>query len=164
VFKHAPGKGLATYSDSDWASDSITRRSVTGYFFTLAGGPVTWRSRAQTTVAHSSTEAEYMASSDCSHQVSWICNIFLELGMHLAPILVYIDNQGSIFIGSNPVQEIHTKHIDIKYHYLHECIAVKKIELFFVPTEDNTADIFTKNLGHLKFERFRGRLRIEFLP
>jgi hypothetical protein len=81
VFKHAPGKGLAAYSDSDWASDPITRWSVTGYFFTLAGGPVTWRSRAQTTVAYSSTEAEYMALSDCSRQVSWIHNIFLELGI-----------------------------------------------------------------------------------
>jgi hypothetical protein len=67
VFKHAPGKGLAAYSDSDWASDPITRQSVTGYFFTLAGGPVTWRSRAQTTVAHFSAEVEYMALSDCSH-------------------------------------------------------------------------------------------------
>jgi hypothetical protein len=151
------------YLDSDWASDPITRRSVTGYFFTLAGGPVTSQSKAQTTVAHSSTEAEYMASSDCCCQVSWICNIFLELSMRLSPIPVYIDNQGSIFIGSNPVQEICTKHIDIKYHYVHECIAVKKIELFFVPTKDNTADIFTKNLGCLKFERFRGQLGIEFL-
>jgi hypothetical protein len=133
VFKHALGKGLATYSDSDWASDPITRRSVTGYFFILAGGPVTWRSRAQTTVAHSSTEAEYMASSDCSRQVSWIRNIFLELGMRLAPIPVYIDNQGSIFIGSNPVQEIRTKHIDIKYHYVHECIADKKIRVILCP-------------------------------
>jgi hypothetical protein len=162
VFKHAPGKGLAAYSDSDWASDPITRWSVTGHFFTLAGGPIIWRSRAQTTVAHSSTEAEYMALSDCSHQVSWICNIFLELGMHLAPILVYADNQGSIFIGSNPVQEIRTKHIDVKYHYVRECIAVKKIVLYHVPTEDNTADIFTKNLGRLKFEKFKQQLGIEF--
>jgi Reverse transcriptase (RNA-dependent DNA polymerase) len=164
VFEHAPGKGLATYMDLNWASNPITRRSVTGYFFILAAGPITWQSRAQTTVAHSSTEAEYMASSDCSCQVSWICNIFLEPGMCLAPILVYIDNQGSIFIGSNPVQKIHTKHIDIKYYYVRGCIAVKKIELYFVSTEDNTADIFTKNLGHLKFERFRGWLGIEFLP
>jgi hypothetical protein len=155
VFKHAPGKGLATYTDSDWTSDPITRRSVTGYFFQLAGGPITWRSRAQTTVAHSSTEAEYMALSDCSRQVSWIRTIFLELGMRLGPILVYADNQGSIFIGSNPVQEIPTKHVDVKYHYVHECIAVKKIVLYHVPTKDNTADIFTKNLGRLKFEKFK---------
>jgi hypothetical protein len=84
--------------------------------------------------------------------------------MCLAPIPVYIDNQGSIFIGSNSVQEIHTKHIDFKYYYVCECIAVKKIELYFVPTEDNTADIFTKNLGGLKLEKFRGWLVIEFLP
>jgi hypothetical protein len=77
VFKHAPGKGLAAYLDLDWASDPITRWSVTGYFFTLASGPITWRSRAQTTVAHSSTEAEYMALSDCSRQVSWMLQFFL---------------------------------------------------------------------------------------
>jgi hypothetical protein len=164
VFKHAPGKGLAAYTDSDWASDPITRWSVTGYFFQLAGGPITWQSRAQTTVAHSSTEAEYMALSDCSCQVSWIHSIFLELGMRLGPILIYADNQGSIFIGSNPVQEIRTKHIDVKYHYVHECIVDKKIVLYHVPTEDNTADIFTKNLGCLKFEKFKKQLGIEFLP
>ena len=66
MFKHAPGEGLAAYMNPDWASDPITRWSVTGYYFTLASGPITWQSRAQTTVAHSSTEAEYMVLSDCS--------------------------------------------------------------------------------------------------
>ena len=164
MFKHAPGEGLAAHTDSDWASDPIMRRSVTGYYFTLASGPITWQSRAQTTVAHSLTEAKYMALSDCSHQVSWIQNVFLELGICLGPILVYGDNQGSIFIGSNPVQEICTKHIDIKYHYVCECIAEKKIDMFFVSSEDNTANLLTKNLGRLKFEKFRAQLGLEFLP
>ena len=93
-------KGIAAYTDSDWASDPITRWFVTSYFFKLAGGPIIWQSQAQTTVAHSSTEAEYMAMSDCSHQVSWIHNIFTELGICLGLFLVYGDNQGSIFIGS----------------------------------------------------------------
>ena len=162
VYDGKTAKGIAAYTDSDWASDPITRRSVTGYFFKLAGGPITWRSRAQTTVAHSSTEAEYMAMSDCSHQVSWICNIFTELGIRLGLFLVYGDNQGSIFIGSNPVQEIRTKHIDLKYHYVHECIAKGKIEVFFVSSKDNTADILTKNLGRIKFEKFCGQLGLEF--
>jgi hypothetical protein len=105
-----------------------------------------------------------MALSDCSHQVSWIRSIFLELGMQLGPTPIYADNQGSIFIGSNPVQEIRTKHIDVKYHCVCECIAVKKIVLYHVPTEDNTANIFTKNLGCLKFEKFKQKLEIEFLP
>ena len=162
VYNGKTAKGIAAYTDSDWASDPITRQSATGYFFKLAGGPITWRSQAQTTVAHFSTEAEYMAMSDCSHQVSWIHNIFYELSMHLGPFLVYGDNQGSIFIGSNPVQEIHTKHIDLKYHYVCECIAQGKIEVFFVPSEDNTADILTKNLGRIKFEKFRVELGLEF--
>ena len=156
-------KGIAAYTDSDWASDPITRQSVTGYFFKLAGGSITWRSRAQTTVAHSSTEAEYMAMSDCSCQVSWICNIFTELSICLGPFPVYGDNQGRcIFIGSNPVQEICTKHIDLKYHYVCECIAKGKIKVFFVPSEDNTANILTKNLGHTKFEKFRAEPGPEF--
>jgi hypothetical protein len=54
--------------------------------------------------------------------------------------------------------------IDLKYHYVRECIAVKKIVLYHIPTEDNTADIFTKNLGCLKFEKFKQQLGIEFLP
>ena len=82
--------------------------------------------------------------------------------MCLEPFLVYGDNQGSIFIGSNPVQEICTKHIDLKYHYVCECIAKGKIEVFFVPSEDNTADILTKNLGRIKFEKFRAELGLEF--
>jgi hypothetical protein len=95
--------------------------------------------------------------------MSWICNIFLEFGICLGPIPIYADNQGSIFIGSNPVQEIHTKHIDIKYHYMYECLAEKKIVIYHVPTEDNTTDIFTKNLVCLKFEKFKQQLSIEFL-
>jgi hypothetical protein len=97
-----------------------------------------------------------MASSDCSRQVSWICNIFLEFGMRLAPILVYIDNQGSIFIGSNPVQEIRTKHTDIKYHYMRECIADKKIELYFVPTEDNIITLLISSPKILDTSNLRG--------
>jgi hypothetical protein len=62
------------------------------------------------------------------------------------------------------VQEIRTKHIDVKYHYVCECITVKKIVLYHVPTKDNTADIFTKNLGCLKFEKFKQQLGIELHP
>jgi len=116
----------------------------------------------QKTIALSSTEAEYMALSNTSQQAVWIKSLFLELGIMLKVIPICGDNQGSIFIGSNTVQEHCTKHIDICYHYVHECIKEKKTNLFFIEGAKNPADMFTKNLGHVKFLEFRKQLGLEF--
>jgi hypothetical protein len=155
-------KGLVAYTDSDWAADKIRRRSVTGFFFKLAGGSITWRSHAQKTVALSSTEAEYMAISDCSRQAIWTKTLIKELGIGIKAIPIYGDNQGSIFIASNAVQESRTKHIDIRYHYIRELVYAKEVELMFVPGEMNPADMFTKNLQKVKFSQFRNQLGLEF--
>jgi len=162
VLDGASNKGLIAYSDSDYAGDPIKRRSQTGYFFKLANGAISWQSRAQKTVALSSTEAEYMALSDCSHQAVWMQQLYSELGLTQRPTPICADNQGSIFIGSNPVQERRTKHIDVRYHYIRECVEDGKVELFWVPTDENPADMFTKNLGHVKFLQFRSMLGLEF--
>ena len=162
VFDGPSNKGLVAYTDSDWAADPIKRRSVTGYFFKLANGIISWQSRSQKTVALSSTEAEYMALSDCSRQAVWMKTVFSELGMPLGPIPICGDNQGSIFISSNPVQERRSKHIDIRYHYVRECIEEQKIKIFFIEGSQNPADLFTKNLGQTKFEQFRNQLGLEF--
>ena len=94
------GQGLMACADSDWASDPTQRRSQTGFYLKLANGLISWTSRAQKTVVLSSTEAEYMAISDCSHQVVWIHTLLGELGYQLAPVLICRDNQGAIFIAS----------------------------------------------------------------
>jgi len=162
VLDGASNKGLIAYSDSDYAGDLIKRRSQTGYFFKLANGAISWQSRAQKTVALSSTEAEYMALSDCSRQAVWMQQLYSELGLPQRRTPICADNQGSIFIGSNPVQERRTKHIDVRYHYIRECVEDGKVELFWVPTDENPADMFTKNLGHVKFLNFRSMLGLEF--
>jgi len=154
VFDGNTNEGLIVHSDSDWAADINNRHSITGYFFKLARSSVSWLSRAQKTVALSSTEAEYMAISDCCQQAMWITNLFREIGFPILPITICGDNQGSLFIGSNPVQEKWTKHIDICYHYIRECIEDNKVSVVFVPGNDNLADMFTKNLDHLKFVKF----------
>jgi len=110
------------------------------------------------------TKAEYMAISDCCRQAMWITNLFREIGFPISLITICGDNQGSLFIGSNPVQEKQTKHIDICYHYIRECIEDNKVSVVFIPGNDNPADMFTKNLDRLKFVKFREQLGLTFRP
>jgi Reverse transcriptase (RNA-dependent DNA polymerase) len=122
VYDRPSDGGLEAYVDSDWASDLNIRKFITGYLVKLAGGIFAWNSRAQKTVALSSTEAEYMLLSNTSQQLVWVKNLLIELGIQLSPIPLYGDNQGSIFLASNPVQEKCIKHIDLRYHYIRDVV------------------------------------------
>ena len=95
-----------------------------------------------------------MAISDCSRQAIWIKTPIKELRIKIGSILIYGDNQGSIFIASDAVQESHTKHINICYHDIHKLVVVKEVELQFVPGEMNPTNMFTKNLQKIKFTQF----------
>ena len=103
-----------------------------------------------------------MSLSDCSRQVAWIKMLLEEIGYKLGPLPICSDNQGAIFISSNPVTERRSKHIDIRYHYIRELIEDKKVEVFYISTDENPADLFTKNLGRIKFLKFRGMLGLRF--
>ena len=160
IYNGKQKEGFVAYSDADWAGDQISRKSVTGYIIKLAGGPVSWVSRKQKTVALSSTEAEYMSLSDTSRQIIWIESLFHEIGMFLKNIQLGVDNQGAIFLASNPAQEHRSKHIDIRYHYVRGCIEEGKVELVYIPTNEQLADILTKNLSFDKFAQLRSKIGI----
>ena len=104
-----------------------------------------------------------MALSDCSRQVVWMHTLLGELGYHLKAIPVCGDNQGSIFIASNPVTEKRSKHIDIHDPYICEVISDGHVIMYFVPGDDNPADLLTKNLGVVKPRKFRDALGLEIL-
>ena len=95
-------QGLIAYADTDWGSNPLNRRSTTGHMVKLAHGAITWASVSQKTIAHSSTEAEYMSISDCSRQISWIKNLLTELDFPLGPVTLCGDNQGSLFLANKP--------------------------------------------------------------
>ena len=154
--------GLCTFVDTYWASDSQTCWSTTGFMMMLAGGIVFWNTHAQKTVAMSSTEAEYMSLSDRCRQLVWTNSLLKELHLDLAPLPLCSDNQGSIFIAQNAVTEKSSKHIDVCYHYIWEVITSGLIELYFIDGQENTADMFTKNLGHVKFHYHQSQLELEF--
>ena len=117
----------------------------------------TWR---QQRVRLSSTEAEYCGLTEVAKQLKWIHNLLTELGYELGPFLVCCDNQGAIFVASNPVQDGHLKHVECDDHYICEALEFKEIELYYVSTDKQTMDIFTKNLGCNKFIAGRNSLRL----
>lgn len=164
IYNGKEQEGLIGYTDSDYAEDPNHRRSVTGNVVMLAGCAVSWRSRTQKTVAQSSTEAEYMALAELAKQTMWIRHLLKELGINLSATPVCSDNQGAIFDASNAIQEKRIKHIDVRYHYVRECVEDKHLEVLFVPGNDNVADLFTKALGWVKFERFREMTGLVIYP
>ena len=156
TYQGGSNAGLIGYSDSDWAQDREDRHSVTGYVFFMAGGPLTWNSRRQDTVALSSTEAEYMALTESSRQCAWMRTFQREIGFqpnHPTPICS--DNMGSIHLASNPVQERRSKHIDTRHHFVREFVAKGSATLFWIEGKQQVADILTKNLAgnQPQFER-----------
>jgi hypothetical protein len=85
-----------------------------------------------------------------------------ELGYTLTAVPICGDNQGSIFIASNPVTEKRSKHIDIRYHYVREVVNRGLVKIYFIDGDENPADLLTKNLGSVKFLKFRAMLGLEF--
>ncbi len=152
---------LIGYSDADWAGDHDTRRSTTGHVLKLTGAAITWLSQRQPVMALSSTEAEYIALSSAAQQAVWLRRLYEELGLDAkAPNEVCEDNQGAICLASNPVAHKRTKHIDIRHHYICECVTAGLIKLVYVPTQEMTADLFTKSLPTTAFQRLRACLGI----
>jgi hypothetical protein len=163
VYSREPALGVVAYSDSDWASDTNTCRSTTGFFLKLAGGIISWTSHAQRTVALSSTEAEYMAILDCSCQCIWVKMLLEEIGYSIGPVPICGDNQGSLFMASNPITETRSKHIDIRYHFVRGAIENNQVDPYFISGAENPADLFTKPLACVKFEKFQAMLGLEIL-
>ena len=102
------------YSDADWASLLMDWKSMSGYVFLIRGGAVAWSSKKQPTAAMSTTEAEYMASSNVMTQAIWLRNLFMELNfIQPSPAELLLDNQSAIALASNPQFHARSKHINI---------------------------------------------------
>lgn len=137
---------LVVYSDADYAADTETRCSTTGYLSMLAGGPITWKSQLQKTVALSTMEAEYMAVSAAVQETIWLRRLLKELGEQdgASPTTVYCDNQSAICFTKNPVQHQRSKHIDVRYHFARQAQEENVVAVKYLPTEQMVADPLTK--------------------
>ncbi|KAK9211123.1 hypothetical protein WN943_000497 [Citrus x changshan-huyou] len=150
LFKKDCGQQCVGYCDSDFAGDLDKRRSTTGYVFTLGGGPVSWRSILQSTIALSTTEAKYMAATEAVKEVIWLKGLLGDLGVIQENITVFCDNQSAIFLGKNQTYHARTKHIDVKYHYVREIIESGVVLLRKIDTKDNPSDMLTNVVSGVK--------------
>jgi len=146
---------LEAYVDSDFAGNTDDRKSVTGYVVLLNGSVISWKSKKQPTVTLSSMEAEYVALTYCVMEIQFVMNLLKEMGVAVdTPVIVNEDNAGALFLAKNHSLGQRTKHIDIKYHYVRDLIENGIIEIKYVQTNWNLADIMTKSLGEEKHDKF----------
>ena len=146
------------YSDADWAGDQEDRKSTSGYLFQMAGGPVSWKSRKQDSVALSTAEAEYIALSSAAQETVWIRRLVTELGMEPeGPTTLMEDNQSAIAMAKNPQFHGRAKHIDIRHHFIREKVNGREIQLVYCPTGDMVADMLTKGLNQHQLRNLMGR-------
>jgi hypothetical protein len=156
------GLDLEAYCDADYAGDLDSRRSTTGYVFTLGGGAISWSSKLQPTVAASTTEAEYMAAASAIKEGLWLRTLLSEINLEgSVNIIIYADNQSAIKLLKNPVFSMRSKHIDVIYHFARERVARKDVEFKYIPTTEMVADALTKPLPSVKFSYCRTHMGIE---
>ncbi|KAG8489513.1 hypothetical protein CXB51_017534 [Gossypium anomalum] len=144
--------GVIGYVDADFAGDLDRRRSLTGYVFTIGGCAISWKATLQTTVALSTTEAEYMAITEACKEAIWLKGLFSELNEDLQISTVFCDSQSAIFLTKDQMFHERTKHIDVRYHFVRDIIAHGDIVVSKISTHENPADMMTKSLPITKFE------------
>ena len=158
------GMTLKGFTDSSWGDCQDGWRSSMGYCYTMGSGIILWSARKQKVVATSSTEAEYIAASESCKEAIWLCTM---LSLMPSPISqpsaaspvnatpLYCDNNRAVCLSLDPQFHSRTKHFDIRYHYIRQCIENGEISIQRVCTNDNIADIFTKPLAITPFTHFR---------
>ncbi|KAK9688343.1 GAG-pre-integrase domain [Popillia japonica] len=165
---------MDAYVDADWAADTVDRKSTTGILIRIFGNTILWKSQKQKIVSRASTHAEYYALANCVEEIRAsthaeyyalancveeiipIQGILEELGITFnSPVKVYQGNSGAITLGKNGKFSKNSKHIDVSYHFVHDYERKKLIDVQKIHTNDQVADILTKSLGKIRFQKFR---------
>ncbi|KAM1243720.1 hypothetical protein ACFX2G_035943 [Malus domestica] len=156
---------LQAFSDADWAGCSLDRRSTGGFCIFLGSSIISWSAKKQPTVARSSTEAEYRSLANTAAELSWISKLLVDIGYSppCSPQL-WCDNISAISLAKNPIFHARTKHVEIDYHYIREKVLAKQLDVRFVCTQDQVADIFTKSLSKSRFTFLRHKLSLRVPP
>jgi hypothetical protein len=147
---------------SDWAGSAVDMKSTSGCCFSLGLTVVSWFSRNQKSVALSFVKAEYMAASLASCEAIWLHKMLVGLfGQQLYSTVIHCDNQSCIKLPENPMCHDQLKQIEIRYHFIQDYVQRGALQLQYIPTDEQVADILTKSLTKEgKFIKFRDKLGV----
>jgi hypothetical protein len=151
---------LIGYSDADWAWCKIDRKSTSGTCQFLGRSLVSWASKKQNFVALSIAEAEYIVAGHCCAQLLWMRQTLKDYGYKLTKVPLLCDNESAIRMADNLVEHSRTNHIAIWYHFLRDHQQRGDIEIAYVSTKEQLANIFTKPLDEKTFTKLRHELNI----
>jgi hypothetical protein len=145
------------YSDADFAADVDRRRSTTGGAMIMQNAAVVWLSKLQSIVATSTAEAEYIAAATATKEGLWVRKLLGEVYGRVSPLNLVVDNQSAVVLISQHTagRSDRTKHIDVQYHFVRDRYQRGDMSVEFVPTVDQHADMFTKQLPGPSFRKHR---------
>ncbi|KAJ1032337.1 hypothetical protein NDA18_001823 [Ustilago nuda] len=139
---------LVAHSDANWASDTtVQRKSNSGSVVLVYGNPVAWKSATQKCVSLSTVEVEFIAATEATHEVLFLKQLLHPIGIATGTPTVYSDNTGCIQVSKDPRQHWKLKHINTKYHFICNNVQEGKVQIKYMDTTQNLADILTKPIG-----------------
>ena len=151
---------LEGFVDADFAGDVDMRASTTGVVFKVYGGAVVWGSKKQQATATSTVEAEFRAASHAVKEAIWLRGLLQELHVPVEGVPLYCDNTGCIQNLKNPMNSKYTKHVAVSFHHARTTVILGQVDIRYINTADNVADIFTKPLVPGVFKGHRETLGV----
>ncbi|KAL2232792.1 UNVERIFIED_CONTAM: Retrovirus-related Pol polyprotein from transposon TNT 1-94 [Sesamum indicum] len=139
--KHSAHAHLIGYVDSNYANDRDSRKSTTSYMFTFCNSCISWKSQLQHIVALSTTEAEYIATTEVFKEALWLSGLLNEISFLKEKPVIFSDSQSAIQLCKNPVFHDRTKHIDVRYHFIRDIVGKNEIRLEKISSDENPADM-----------------------
>ena len=155
---------MNAFADADWASCRDTRISTTGYCVYLGTSLICWRSQKQKVASRSSTEAEYRALADVTHEILRFQKLLRDFHSDVTAVAkLFCDSKSAIYIATNPVFHERTKHVELDCHIVRNQLKAGTLNTIHVTSQNQLADILTKPLHPGPFRSLLGRMSISSL-
>ena len=156
---------LTCYIDVDWADYPDDQKSTSGHYCFLGPNLISWSYTKQKVVSHSSVESEYKGLANAASELIWIETLLTELHiLFFTPPVLFCDNLNATYLAAHPILHVHTKHIEIDYHFIRDRVLHKPLLVKFTPSEGQLANILTKSLPTPHFQSLRNKLTVLHNP